>query len=61
MNDEMEMTKHRLFENGLVKNVKLYPGSDRDLIPGELSEQVLRVVSEIENDELELREFGDDD
>jgi hypothetical protein len=54
----MDQAKRRLFDGYLkVKNVKLFPGTARDTAPDPLADVVQRVVAEIENDEIGLREF----
>lgn len=58
----VDMLTEQMFSGDVrVKNVKLFPGTNRDATPAEIKNQVLRVVSEIENDVLEVIEWGDDD
>lgn len=42
-----------------VKNIKLFPGTDRDTSPERVLDQVDRVVSEIENNVLEVIDLDD--
>lgn len=47
--------------NGDVKivNLKLFPGTDRDTMPERVLVQIDRVISEIENDVLEVIDLDD--
>lgn len=50
----------RIYEGEVkVVNLKLFPGTDRDTSPERVLEQVDRVVSEIENDALEVIDLDD--
>jgi hypothetical protein len=42
-----------------VSNLKIFPGTDRDTSPERVLSQVDRVISEIENDALEVIDLDD--
>lgn len=57
-------TSERIFDvdgSVVVKNIKLFPGTSNDTSPDEIVGQVSRVLTEIENDALEVVELGEDD
>lgn len=50
----------RIYDGELkVKNLKLFPGTHRDASPEDVLDQVDRVISEIENDVLEVVDLDD--
>lgn len=54
------MTTDRIYAGEVrIKNLKLFPGTDRDTTPSRVLEQVDRVVSEIENGVLEVVDLDD--
>lgn len=58
MGAKMEVAKHRLFDDGSLKvsDVKLFPGSNRDITSDQLAEQVSRVIAQLENGDYEIVE-----
>jgi hypothetical protein len=56
MGAKVEVAKHRLFdENKLnVADVKLFPGSSRDVTPEDIADQLNRVISQLENGDYDL-------
>lgn len=55
MNTQLQLAKSALFgESGLgVSNIKMFPGSNREVTAEELAQQVAAVVGEILSGELE--------
>jgi hypothetical protein len=47
---QLELAKKRLFDSdGLgVTNIKMFPGSSRDVTPEQIAEQINRALSQIE-------------
>lgn len=61
MATQMEMAKNRLFsDKGIAaKNVKLFPGSLRELTAEQIAEQINLALSQIEAGEAEEFTFAD--
>lgn len=62
MGAKMEVATHRLYDAAQlnVSDIKLFPGSSRDVTSEQLAEQVSRVVAQLENGDYELVEDRDD-
>lgn len=58
MKTHVEKAKERLFaEDGLrASNIKLFPGSNREITPEEFSEQFNKAIAQIEAGDYELLE-----
>lgn len=58
MGAKMEVAKHRLFDGDTlnVADIKLFPGSSRDVTPEQMAEQVSRIISQLENGDYELKD-----
>lgn len=56
MGAKMEVAKHRLFDETKlnVADVKLFPGSSRDITAEDIAEQLTKVISQLENGDYEL-------
>lgn len=50
MRSQLEFAKSRLFSDGglITKNIKFYPGTDKDATPEEISEEINKAISKIE-------------
>ena len=62
MQTQFEAAKHLLFsQEGLdVSNVKMFPGSDREVTPEQMSDQIVRAVAQINAGDYDVMEFGDE-
>jgi hypothetical protein len=62
MGAKLEVAKHRLFDVAKldVSDVKLFPGSSRDVTSEQIAEQVSRVIAQLENGDYELVEANHD-
>lgn len=49
MDNQMEIVKHRLFaaDELNVSDVKLFPGTSRDVTPHQMAEEVNRVIAQM--------------
>ena len=62
MTDKLTNAQDRLFTGEhALKDVKLFPGHERDISKDALADQVLRVVAEMDAGTLEIIEYSDDD
>ena len=62
MGTQLELAKRRLFgaDSLSVSNIKLFPGSDRDVTADQMAEQVNKALVQIEAGDYELvEEFAD--
>ncbi len=59
MSQNMELAQKRLFDADslAVQNIKLFPGSSRDVTPEQFAEQINKALSQIEAGEFELIEL----
>lgn len=59
MATELELAKNRLYsENGLsVRNIKLFPGSSRDVTPEKIANQINIAISHIEAGDIDKEEI----
>lgn len=55
MTDQLEVAKHRLFDEAELRsdNIKLFPGSDRDATKSQMAEQVTKVIAQLESGDFE--------
>ena len=51
MQIEQEALKKRLYVDSKVKNVKFFPGSDREAAPEDFAREINKFFAEIENGE----------
>ena len=49
MNIELEALKKRLFEDGAVKNIKFFPGSNNDASPEDFAREINKFFADAEN------------
>jgi hypothetical protein len=49
MNVELEALKRRLYIDNHVKNVKFFPGSDRDASPEDFAREINKFFADAEN------------
>ncbi len=56
MQQQLEIAKSRLFDKDAlqVKNIKLFPGTQRDITAEQYAEQINKSLSQIESGEFEL-------
>ena len=56
MNQQLELAQKRLFGAGTLdaKNIKLYPGSNRDTGPEQFAEEINKSISRISAGEREI-------
>jgi len=49
MKTQMEIARHRLFDEEELnaRNIKLYPGTDRNATPDQMAEQVNKAIAQI--------------
>jgi len=61
MGTNMEVAKHRLFDAATldVSDVKLFPGSNRDITSEQMAEHVSKVIANLENGNYDLAEDND--
>jgi len=59
MASEMELSKHRLFDKAQLdaKDIKLFPGSNREATPEEMAQQVNRAIAQIASGDYEVVEL----
>ena len=59
MSQNMELAQKRLFDADSLaaQNIKLFPGSSRDVTPEQFAEQINKALSQIEAGEFELIEL----
>lgn len=62
MRTQVDLAKNRLFDEGALNadNVKLFPGSTRDVSSELMAEQVNKALSQIESGDFDLIEEFDD-
>jgi len=50
MTDQLELAKHRLFDTAGLRaaNIKLFPGSNREVTKQQMAEQVNKAIAQIE-------------
>lgn len=58
MNQQLELAQKRLFGDGTgsldTKNIKLYPGSNRDIVPEKFAEEINKSISRISAGDFEI-------
>lgn len=54
MQIELELLKKRLYVDSKVKNVKFFPGSDREASPEDFAREINKFFADAENGEHEL-------
>lgn len=62
MANQLDVAKHRLFDERTLNadNVKLYPGSSRDITPEQMAEQVVKAIAQIQAKDVEwIDQFED--
>ncbi len=61
MASQLEIAKRRLFDNdGLhAENVKLFPGTSRDITSEQMAEQINKALAQLETGDFELEETFD--
>ena len=63
MDSKMEVAKHILFDETKlnVANVKLFPGTERDVSAGDMAQQITKALAQIDAGDYEVLVDGDDD
>ena len=58
---QFELAKSRLFDKDALnaKNIKMFPGSNRDATPEQFAEQLNKAISQIEAGDFDDVEFDD--
>lgn len=62
MNSQMQLAKHSLFDADRlnVRDIKLYPGTNRDAAAEEMAEQINKALAQIESGDYDIAdEFND--
>lgn len=61
MTQPMELAKNRLFDADAldVKNINVFPGSNRDATPTQIAEQINRSLSQIEAGDFEIFDLNE--
>lgn len=56
MNQQLELAQKRLFGAGTLdaQNIKLYPGSNRDIGPEQFAEEIHKSITRITNGDFEV-------
>lgn len=56
MGTKMEIAKHRLFDEAAlhVSDVKMFPGSSRDVTSEQMADQISKVIAQLENGDYEV-------
>jgi len=54
MHIELEALKKRLYIDSKVKNIKFFPGSERDASPDDFAREINKFFAELENGEKEI-------
>jgi hypothetical protein len=59
MGHDMELAKHRLFDQSQLaaNDIKLFPGSNREATPEQMAEQVNRAIAQIASGDFETVEL----
>jgi len=62
MSNEVDIAKHRLFDRDAldVKNIKFFPGTNRDTTSAQMADQVNKVIAQLEAGDYEVIDQFDD-